>query len=587
MTHFRLLLALLLVSCSSAVSGKSVDNIRLGSIPEGTRVVLDLSEQLQTYQVLEQSGQLLVEIEGFHLGFDPHGLSLEGTDIAAVQHSRSGEQTLRLVLSLANPVQLNTFTLRPYLTRGHRLVIDMVVVEPEPVSETPRAQVDVPAATSLAATSAAYGDTQGATDTAMSSRLSFDGTWEQEWAIDTGDGDNQKFEAIIEPRVDYAITPGVRLTGIARVRLDLIGELGPGAYRPNNYSSLNGPLYNTEYAELSLRELYLDTRLGESFWRLGKQQVVWGQADGIKVLDVVNPQSFREFILDDFDDSRIPLWMVNAEVPLGLDSSLQFLWIPDTTYHELAEPGSPYAFTSSRIIPQAPAGIPGEQIEADKPDDAFADSDTGLRFSTFVGGWDVSLNYLYHYQDFAIAYQQLKVDDSGLTAVLAPKYERNHLLGGTFSNVFGDITLRAEIAYSTDTFHLSSDLSERGIANSSEIASVLALDWQLGMQDTLLSVQWFQSHLFDYNSNIRRDSTEHNVSLLYRRSFDNETWQFDVLTLYSLNHEDSWVQVKLRYLLWSNLELWLGGDVFSGDKDGVFGQFSNEDRVLLGMELGF
>jgi len=52
--------------------------------------------------------------------------------------------------------------------------------------------------------------------------------------------------------------------------------------------------------EAELREFYLETDWGKSYFTFGKQQVVWGKADGLKVLDVVNPQSFREFILEDF-----------------------------------------------------------------------------------------------------------------------------------------------------------------------------------------------------------------------------------------------------------------------------------------------
>ena len=61
-------------------------------------------------------------------------------------------------------------------------------------------------------------------------------------------------------------------------------------------------------AEVELREFFLEGVFDRAQWRIGKQQVVWGQADGLKVLDVVNPQSFRAFILEDFEDSRLPLW---------------------------------------------------------------------------------------------------------------------------------------------------------------------------------------------------------------------------------------------------------------------------------------
>jgi Protein of unknown function (DUF1302) len=64
------------------------------------------------------------------------------------------------------------------------------------------------------------------------------------------------------------------------------------------------------------RELYLDSFFGSEnqfSTRLGKQQIVWGTADGIKLLDIINPTDFRHFVQDPFEDSRIPVWMAVGE----------------------------------------------------------------------------------------------------------------------------------------------------------------------------------------------------------------------------------------------------------------------------------
>jgi len=66
------------------------------------------------------------------------------------------------------------------------------------------------------------------------------------------------------------------------------------------------------------RELYVDIHLGNLDLRLGKQQVVWGETDGLRLMDVVNPSDWqREFILRDSDEgyesTRIPLWLIKAE----------------------------------------------------------------------------------------------------------------------------------------------------------------------------------------------------------------------------------------------------------------------------------
>jgi hypothetical protein len=144
-----------------------------------------------------------------------------------------------------------------------------------------------------------------------------------------------------------------------------VTKLGPSQRRSDNYSSINGPLYADKHGEISIREWYLDTEIASNYWRVGKQQVVWGQADGLKVLDVINPQSYREFILDDFDDARIPLTMLNIEIPLADDSS-------------------------PLVSPSLPAGAVLAGLKQSKPSSLIKDSDFGLRYSMFYQGWDIS-----------------------------------------------------------------------------------------------------------------------------------------------------------------------------------------------------
>ncbi|NDD63881.1 MAG: hypothetical protein EBZ36_07890, partial [Acidobacteria bacterium] len=42
------------------------------------------------------------------------------------------------------------------------------------------------------------------------------------------------------------------------------------------------------------RQVLLDGRVGRVDLKLGLQQVVWGEADGLRVLDVINPLDYRE-----------------------------------------------------------------------------------------------------------------------------------------------------------------------------------------------------------------------------------------------------------------------------------------------------
>lgn len=606
---------------SMAALGVQIEDLRLGRHDDKTRVVFDLSGPV-AYSVTTQDSPpaLIIELPNTDTE-KPLPLALAATPIAGVDIEGDANTGLRVKFSLKHTVETASFLMGPHLSRGDRLVVDFYAASPHHADNTevpdsdPAPNSDQSTSDSASTTAPTDAPPEGpskniaqqteraATDMPalmpvpraqeqqlqehqdLSPQFTFSGTWEQEWAYQTNGAGNQKFEALLEPRLDVSFSSGAQLVAIARVRLDAVGDLGPSGYRPDNYSEANGPSYNTEHVELSLRELYLDAQWAGAYWRLGKQQVVWGQADGIKVLDVVNPQSFREFILDDFDDSRIPLWMVNAEIPLG-KNSLQVLWIPDTSYSELAEAGTPYFLNSPKWVPTVPPATGIEVSALDKPNNALKDSDFGLRYSAFLAGWDVTLNYLYHYQDYPVLYQQLTERDTFDVLQITPTYERNHLVGGTLSNAFNDFTFRAELAYSTDTYHSNCSLGQNGICESPELASVLALDWQYS-GNGLLSAQWFQSYLTDYSREMVRDETENNISLLYQQDFANASWQLRVLGLYSLNDKDSMLQFKLNYWLLGNLEVWLGADVFNGDRAGTFGQFDTQDRVLLGLEYGF
>lgn len=149
----------------------------------------------------------------------------------------------------------------------------------------------------------------------------------------------------IEPTLDLRFESGWKLAATGRLWADARDDLDVTAEGRIARGALNRPWQLADDLEFELRELYLDGNLGDAAIRRGKQQVVWGQADGLGVLDVVNPFSFREFVLPEAADRRIPLWMVNVEWLLG-DGTLQALWIPDASYDEIPLRRQPFAVTS-------------------------------------------------------------------------------------------------------------------------------------------------------------------------------------------------------------------------------------------------
>ncbi len=403
-----------------------------------------------------------------------------------------------------------------------------------------------------------------------------------EVAVGLKDIDLQMWDFTLRPEINMDLSDNLRLTAIGMFRLEATDNIEPGRPLQNMRGALNKRGYIGDVGDVELREFYVDTTIGDSFLRLGKQQIVWGQADGLRVLDVVNPFNFREFILEEFEDRRIPLWTVNLEVPLNTITA-QFIWIPDQTYDQFPERDGTFAITSPRFIPTAPPGVPVTLLPVDKPNDFFADSDAGVRLSTFMGGWDLTVNYLYHYQDRAVLFQSQA--ETGVT--IQPEYRRSHLIGGTFSNAFGSFTLRGEMGFATNRHFLNSDLSDLdGIHRSNEFSYVLGLDYN-GIENTFISAQFFQSIVTDYQEGMTRDKIDNQMTLLVDRNFMNETLKASVLLIQSLNDGDGLAQFDLEFEYRDNITLKAGADIFYGSRDGLLGQFRHNDRLTLTVEFSF
>ncbi len=127
-------------------------------------------------------------------------------------------------------------------------------------------------------------------------------------------GDLLKFENSIDLYVNQGFSEDTSLHAQLNLVYDTEGTDGYKGHGPDTQNDI-------------LRELYVDTIFGPMELRIGKQQVVWGTADGIKLLDIVNPTDWREFVQNTMEDARIPVWMIKAETEVGDNGSAQLLVI--------------------------------------------------------------------------------------------------------------------------------------------------------------------------------------------------------------------------------------------------------------------
>jgi hypothetical protein len=86
------------------------------------------------------------------------------------------------------------------------------------------------------------------------------------------------------------------------------------------------------YNELAIRELYVDIEAHKLLnFRVGRQQVSWGETGQFRLLDVINPtnSTWHFGALESYEDQRIPQWMLKAQLEIpAMQGSLEAVWVP-------------------------------------------------------------------------------------------------------------------------------------------------------------------------------------------------------------------------------------------------------------------
>lgn len=121
-----LVLAIGLLLGSSAVSAAEVEEVRLWRAPDHTRLVFDLSGEVE-YKLftLSNPDRVVIDVERSTLGGDLSRLDFGDSPISGMRSAIRDESTLRMVIDLSDEVEPRSFTLAPNSEQGDRLVVDL------------------------------------------------------------------------------------------------------------------------------------------------------------------------------------------------------------------------------------------------------------------------------------------------------------------------------------------------------------------------------------------------------------------------------------------------------------------------------
>ena len=127
MAQIRLMACvLLLLLAPAAFAGPSVENVRIWSENNKTRVVLDLSHSVQhNIFTLRGPDRLVIDLKDSRLAKSLTAMPQGAGAVRSIRSAVRADGQLRVVLDLNTAVRSRTFTAGPNATYGDRLVIDL------------------------------------------------------------------------------------------------------------------------------------------------------------------------------------------------------------------------------------------------------------------------------------------------------------------------------------------------------------------------------------------------------------------------------------------------------------------------------
>ncbi len=408
--------------------------------------------------------------------------------------------------------------------------------------------------------------------------------------------------------------------GIEYKVADCLVLFARGLYYYNAVYDLQNRYKNTRGLDLRqpgdewLREAYVDYLSEKLDMRLGKQFVVWGAVDGVKILDKINPINYRDWVLE---DERLPLWMWKIEYSPMVDATIQVLIIPDYAPNFIPPAGSPWAMRSSDIgaaglAALAPLGTV-ITLPTDKPRKSVENTKVALRWLNVINGFEYTINYFHGYNYAKTAY----VTTTGpspifLTLDILDRYEKLDIVGCSFtktlsssSELIDGLTVRGEFAHlNNNKINFGRDRTIMGVVNTNDYNYCLGLDkyfwikWLFSFQ----FIQYITDPRSDYGEAAGNvllfgptrgplDKIETILTLKISTHFMHQRLKPEVLVIYG--HDNDWddndwrISPRFSFEVTDSLKFILGGHIFSGETSTLNGQFNDRDIVFTEINYGF
>ena len=348
-----------------------------------------------------------------------------------------------------------------------------------------------------------------------------------------------------------------------------------------NDENYNDDTIDAYQTQLRADDVYLQGRLtGDIDLKLGRQIVVWGKSDSIRITDVINPTDNRLPAMTDIEDLRLPTTMAKLDYYLG-DWNFSGMVIGESRVLIEAAPRSEF-FPVDSVFPN---GAPDPFITFVEPDTSLDNIQYAFAANGVFSGWDLSF--------YAADVYDSKWHIEGSTPTTSKRVvSKIKMLGSAVNVATGSWLLKSEVAL-IDGVKYNSTTDEK-----SRLDALVGFDY-MGIKDTVLSLELANRHIFDHEEqmsqieNVLRpdyvDENEVTTAMRATRSFANDSINASALvSMFGSSWEYGgfarvWVEYDVIDAVVANIGL---VDYLDGDKP-FTKAISDNDRIFADITYSF
>ena len=386
------------------------------------------------------------------------------------------------------------------------------------------------------------------------------------------------------PRID--LEGDVRISRLWKAKVNGHGFYDL-SYSLNGRGNYTRNMLDVNEEEFELGEAYIQGSLFSNLdIKVGRQIVVWGKSDTIRVVDVLNPLDVREPGLVDIEDLRLPVFMTKLDFYHG-PWNLSAIAVHEIRFNKTPARGSDFFPLD---VP-----MPYERI----PDGWDKDLEFGLALKGIFSGWDLSFFYARYFDDnphFEIVRQPIIRFPFGFPgppvavrrAVIEMRHARLTMVGAAANVVRGNWLLKAEAAHLDGLIYTVSPTDSRA-----RLDVLVGVEYY-GFKNTTLGLELADRHLLDYDWILSLASSlveEDDIQSAFRltRTFLHDTLELTILvSAFGWTGENgAYERVSLKYDFTDHWSGTIGAVWYeSGDKL-QYSRIGRNDRLFLELKYRF